>query len=1039
MTKYDWENEKVIGINKEKGHCLLIPQSSIKAKVNKEKSEFYLSLNGKWKFHWSPNPFFRPISFFECDFDDSKWSEINVPGTFELQGYGTPYYLASSYPPPLRKRNAPNIDKKNNPVGSYRKKIILPETWEQREIFIHFAGVKSAFYLWINGQKVGYSQGSMTPAEFDITKYVKKGENFIAVEVYKWSDGYYLEDQDYWFLGGIFRDVFIYSTPKLHIWDIFTSTSFDKQYINSKLNLRIKVRNFSEKEKEFRIKIKLYEEGSNKEIFSLETDTHTINSLDELEFSISKQVLSPKKWTAETPNLYNLLLILIDGEDNELEYLWETIGFRQVEIRNSQILINGKPIILKGVNHHDFDQKNGYSISFKQMKEDIRIMKKNNINAVRTSHYPSDPRFYDLCDKYGLYVMDEANVEAHGFMGNIFLRRKLHKKWTKSAVDRMLRMVERDKNHPSVIMWSLGNEACFGEPHIKMKEEALKIDDSRPFHYENDLDLKVSDVFSAMYFSPKKVEQIGRLEKIKYRFPNGLISPKVYSSKPFILCEYAHAMGNSLGNFKKYIDLFYRYDNICGGFIWDFVDQGILVETDDGKNYWAYGGDFGDKPNSLNFCINGIVRPDRSPNPSLFEVKKGYQSVKVVPVDAKKGVFKLVNLYSFQNLNFLEIIWELAEDGEIVKTGCIGCQDIPPMDVKMVEIPLNYEFKNTSEYHLLFKFCLAEDMLWAEKGYELAWEQIELQSFNEKELLNEEKRAEKLLVNETEKEIEIVGNFFTVKISKDSGLISSYRVEGEELFLKPLKPNFWRAPIDNDNLARVLKYNYPFLRFFLKESLWKRANVLKGVKELSWEQPTEREVIVRAEIKILKNKSPYTIHYTIQGNSEIKFEISFKPDYELIRLGMQTLLNKRLQNFRWFGRGMHETYEDRKNGAPVGIYESNVDGLIHDYVYPQENGNRTDVRWLKITDKKGNGIEIRCGLNNFICFSVWPYTQEELEKAEHVHELPRREELTLNIDYKQRGVGGDFPAVPSVHEEYKLKPNKLYRYSFSLESYKKTN
>ncbi|MHA1866156.1 MAG: beta-galactosidase domain 4-containing protein, partial [Candidatus Heimdallarchaeaceae archaeon] len=451
-----------------------------------------------------------------------------------------------------------------------------------------------------------------------------------------------------------------------------------------------------------------------------------------------------------------------------------------------------------------------------------------------------------------------------------------------------------------------------------------------------------------------------------------------------------------------------------------------------------YGGDFGDKPNSLNFCINGIVRPDRSPNPSLFEVKKGYQNVKVVLVDAKKGLFKLVNLYSFQNLKFLETLWELTEDGKIVKTGRIGRQDISPMDVKMVEIPLNYEFKNTSEYHLLFKFCLAEDILWAEKGYELAWEQIELQSFNEKELLNEKKRAEKLLVNETEKEIEIVGNFFTVKISKDSGLISSYRVEGEELFLKPLKPNFWRAPIDNDNLARVLKYNYPFLRFLLKESIWKRANVLKSLKKLSWEQLSESEVIVRAEIGILKNRSPYTIYYTIQGNSEIKFEISFKPDYELIRLGMQTLLNKRLQYFKWFGRGPHETYEDRKNGAPVGIYDSKVDGLIHDYVYPQENGNRTDVRWLKITDEKGNGIEIRCDLNNFICFSAWPYTQEELEEAEHVHELPRREELTINIDYKQRGVGGDFPAVPSVHEEYKLKPNKLYRYSFSLKSYKKT-
>ncbi|MCG3255644.1 MAG: DUF4981 domain-containing protein [Candidatus Heimdallarchaeota archaeon] len=1029
----DWEDETTIGINKEKGHVRNIPYSDRDAAVKNKKSPYFLSLNGSWKFHWVSKYDERPDDFYEDDYDSSNWDKIRVPGTFELQGYGIPYYLAQSYPPNLRKRRAPNINKKETPVGSYIRNFSLPKGWNNREVFIHFAGVKSAFYLWINGKEVGYSQGSMTPAEFNITMFLKGGKNQIAVEVYKWSDGSYLEDQDFWFLGGIYREIFLYSTPKVHIFDYFASCQFDVIYRDAILKLRIKIRNFSDSTfrrptLEVFLLDKNLDEVPQSPAIKKEIDAFPGNE-EIIEFET--KIKNPDKWSAETPNLYHLLLSLKDDNGEIIEYLSCRYGFCQVEIKESQIFINGKSILFKGVNHHDFDQDSGYTVPYKQMVEDIKIMKQNNINAVRTSHYPADPRFYDLCDEYGLYVLDEANVETHGFLGILYLRTKLPDKWSKSTVDRMERMVEVNKNHPSIFMWSLGNEACFGKPFYKMKEAALEIDTTRPFHYENDLDLKVSDVFSVMYFSPQKSEEVGELKRIKYRFPNGSISPKVYADKPFILCEYAHAMGNSLGNFQEFMDVFEKYPNCVGGFIWDFVDQGLRRYTDDGEQYWIYGGDFGDEPNSSNFCINGIVRPDRSPNPALFEVKKVYQNVSITPVHILDGIFEIHNKNRFINLEDLKLDWILTKDGKTTKKGSIEIPEIKPLSSKKLMIPfLKPKKPDSNEYHLMIQFKLKKATSWARKGYLVAWEQFKVPFEGLKKVYDFDKTND-LEIQENVEEIKAMSEKFTVTISKITGFITSFEVENRQLITSPIAPNFWRAPIDNDNLQRVVSYTFPLLSKLISENPWKKASSRMQVDNIFYDFIDSKILSVIVEIKVPKGKTNYRLEYTITG-SAIHVKVDFTPSKELIRLGMQTTLNPELDEFKWFGRGPHENYTDRKTSAAVGLYSARVEELIHDYIYPQENGNRTDIRWISVIDSEGKGFKITDVEGNFLNFSAWPYTLEDLEKAEHIHELPRRDEITFNIDYKQRGVGGDLPAFPTVHDKYKLKKNVHYSYSFKI-------
>ncbi|MHA1377355.1 MAG: glycoside hydrolase family 2 TIM barrel-domain containing protein [Candidatus Helarchaeota archaeon] len=1032
-NKFDWENIEVIGINKVPAHVTLIPYADVESSLGgiREASPYYKSLNGKWKFKWVKKPSLRPKSFYKLDFNVCEWDEIPVPSNWQLEGYGIPIYTNVKYPYSVRKRGIPNIDHNYNPVGSYRTEFLIPEAWEGREIFIHFDGVKSAFYIWINGEHVGYSQGSMTPAEFDITKYIKKGKNVLAVEVYRWSDGSYLEDQDMWRFSGIYRDVYLFSTPKVHLQDFFARCEFDDLFKDSKLRIRAKILNYGHNHvKSHKIEVRLLDSerkvvGSTtlmEHIFELKPNAEITTELEAI-------VKDPKKWSAEVPYLYEILLILRDSEDQIIEIERCYFGFRVVEIKSSQILINGKAVIFKGVNRHEHDPDHGRAIPLDRMIQDIEIMKQNNINAVRTSHYPNDPKFYDLCDKYGIYVLDECNLESHG------LRNRLPKgksKWTKPVVDRMVRMVERDKNHPCVFMWSLGNEAGNGKNFIRMKDAALKIDPTRPIHYEGDYELKESDVFSMMYASPKMVEKVGQHKWVL----TGVwkpVRPGKYKNKPFLLCEYAHAMGNSLGSFYKFMPLFEKYPNCVGGFIWDFVDQGLRKTTKDGKEFWAYGGDFGDQPNDKNFCINGIIMPDRKPNPALFEVKKVYQSISVYPIDLNAGKFKVQNKHNFTNLNKFDIFWELTADGGVIEKGKLSKLPINPGNEGVIEIPLKIaDLKPGPELHLLIQFVLSEDTLWAKKGHVLAWDQFRIPHEGPWGLHVEDFFVSNLIFSEEGRKIKILGRDFEISIDKSIGAIDSYVYHDKELISDPLIPNFWRAPTDNDI---GLAFWVPFIVRFRPN--WKKANkkrkvVSIDIEHIKNEQGELHQVRIIIKSKVPYGKSKYESIINVYRSGEVAISNSFTPRKNMIRFGMQMSIPKQYNNVTWFGRGPHESYEDRKMGAAVGIYSCSVDELIHDYVRPQENGNRTDVRWVKFLDKEGSGILIMADDKN-INFSAWHYTMEDLEKAKHIHELPRRDKLTVNIDYKQRGIGGSWqPILLALEKKYKLHKKEKYSYKFRL-------
>ncbi|MHA1435932.1 MAG: glycoside hydrolase family 2 TIM barrel-domain containing protein, partial [Promethearchaeota archaeon] len=798
--KLEWENCEIIGENKEKPHCTLIPYPDINSalRLKKEDSIFFQSLNGNWKFNWVKKPSDRPVNFYKIEYDSSNWNDIIVPSNWQMKGYGIPIYTNIKYPYSLKKKKIPNIDHNYNPVGSYRTEFSIPKTWQNREIFIHFEGVKSAFYIWINGQKVGYSQGSMTPAEFNITNYIQEGQNLLAVEVYRWSDGSYLEDQDMWRFSGIYRDVYLFSSPKVHINDFFIYCDLDDNYTDGILNFKAKIQNYYDNFiKNYSIELILYDKDANivglNPLMKKQVD---IEAKKEVEIELQAEVKNPKKWSAEIPNLYNIILVLKNSSGEIIEVEHCKFGFRKVEIKNSQIYINGVPIIFKGVNRHEHDPDHGRAIPYERMLQDIKIFKRNNINAVRTSHYPNYPQWYNLCDEYGIYVIDECNLESHG------LRRKLPKsdpKWEKACIDRMVSMVERDKNHPSIFMWSLGNEAGFGENFKKMKDAALKIDKTRPIHYEGDYRLKISDVFSTMYTLINQLEKSGQFKKTQSSYPIYLVKPKQYKDKPRILCEYAHAMGNSLGNFQEYQDVFEKYDNIIGGFIWDFVDQGLRKISEDGKEFWAYGGDFGDQPNSKQFCCNGIVLPDRTPNPSLYEVKKVFENIKVHPVDLLNGIIEIQNKFNFLTLDHFDIKWALTENGEKIQEGKLPKLSSKAGEKQEVKIPFKKpEIKPKAEYYILIKFLLSKNTIWAEKGYIVAWDQFKIPYVSiPLPKINIDILPE-IIINEFPNKVLIKGKDFKVIIGKKTGAIESYQFNETEYIIKPLVPNFWRAPTDND-------------------------------------------------------------------------------------------------------------------------------------------------------------------------------------------------------------------------------------------------
>jgi beta-galactosidase len=838
-NKFDWENSRIFGMNKEPAHATLIPFGSKKFILRDTKdSPYSQSLNGIWKFNWVKTPSDRPEDFYKVDFDSSNWKEIDIPSNWQMRGYGIPIYTNVKYPYSVNTKDIPCIDHNYNPVGSYLRFFNIASNWKGREIFIHFGGVKSAFYIWINGNKVGYSQGSMTPAEFNITKFLKKENNILAVEVYRWSDGSYLEDQDMWRFSGIYRDVYLLSTPKVHIRDFFTRCELDENYKDALLKVRISISNYGESDvDQFNVEIALLDTEQQfigpeilmSEIFGVKSDSEHI-------IELQAEIQNPNKWTGETPNLYDLILTLKNLKKETIEVEHCKFGFRNVEINNNgSLLINGQSIILKGVNRHEHDPDEGRAIPYTRMVQDIILMKQNNINAVRTSHYPNHPMWYELCDEYGIYVIDECNLESHE------LREILpgsDPEWTDACVDRMVSMVERDKNHPCVIIWSLGNEAGIGTNFGEMKIATIKIDDTRPIHYEGDYIHEIPDMKSFMYLSPKNLER-----KAKRDLKHG-------KSKPFVLCEYAHAMGNSLGNFQEFMNVFEKYDNCIGGFIWDFIDQGLHKVSEDGKEFWAYGGDFGDEPNDRNFCINGIVMPDRKPNPALYEVKKVYQNIDVLPVNLVEGEIKIRNKYNFIHIEFVEIKWVLTANGAKIQEGFLDRFQVDPGGLKEVKIPFKTpEIRSNTEYHLKIVSILAEDSLWAKKGHILAWDQFKIP-------YNVPISAEVKLNELTDVGIEelddcfiIKGETFKVRLGKISGAIEHLSFKNLDIILKPLIPNFWRAPTDNE-LGFV---DFVDVKVTSIEKTWKKASETRTIININYEEINSKAIRIYVKSQVIKS------------------------------------------------------------------------------------------------------------------------------------------------------------------------------------------
>ncbi len=1016
----DWENPEIIGINKQPPHATLMPYENLEQALQADRfaSPFYQNLNGTWEFHWCEKPADRPVDFYKPKFDVSGWDEIAVPGNWQLQGYGIPIYLNQPY---AFKKNPPYIQHDYNPVGSFRREFTVPDSWKDRQIFIHFDGVESAFYLWINGKKVGYSQGSRTPAEFDITSFLKPGKNLLAVEVYRWSDGSYLECQDFWRLSGIFRNVYLMATPKVHIRDFEIRADFENNYQLANLHVTARVWNYgNEPEWKPSVQVRLFDPAG-KEIDlpkSMQDYTAYIVPGTEGIMLMKATIENPLLWSAEMPNLYTVVLELKNKDGETIEWESARFGFRDVKIKNGQLLVNGIPVLIKGVNRHEHDDVTGHYVTRESMIRDIQLMKNHNINTVRTCHYPDDPQWYELCDQYGIYLIDEANIEAHG-MGyrpeNVLANRP---EWKEAHLDRVRRMVERDKNHPSVIIWSLGNEAGDGTAFEACSDWIHHRDPSRPVHYERAGRQPHVDIVSPMYAG------IGYLEKYASQ-------PQ---DRPLILCEYAHAMGNSVGNLQDYWDVIEKYDQLQGGSIWDWVDQGILKKTEDGREYWGYGGDFGDEPNDKNFCINGLVLPDRSITPKLLEVKKVYQYVKFEPVDLKKGKIKIRNAYDFMSLNRFKLVWEVAADGEAIRSGEIQPLDILPRESKSFQL----NFKKIkpepgAEYFLNLRIVSLREYTLIPAGYVVAYEQFTLPFISE-EKITTKKPLPKLEVKELKNELLVSGENFSVKFDKENGQLVSYKFSGKELFKTGPRPAFWRPPTDNDFGNGMPK----------RCAIWLAASKNQKLAVFDFKKVSDSEANVNTVFDLPNAKSQVRIAYSIFGDGAIVVDyellVSDKKLPEIPRVGMRMELPDEFEGLEFFGRGPHENYCDRKTSALVGIYKSTVREQYVPYISPQENGYKTDVRWVALKNEQGQGV-LFAGLP-LVSFSALRFTPEDLTQKKrgtmHTIDLVERDFVTLHIDYKQMGVGGDNSWGAKPHKQYMIYPGN-YHYRLCIAPLNKEN
>jgi beta-galactosidase/beta-glucuronidase len=1049
----DWENPQVVGINKLPGHAPSIPYPDERAAltIRPERSPYFRSLNGRWKFQFIANPFAAPQNFYRTDFDTTGWAEIEVPGNWTVQGYDKPIYTNIKMP---FRPDPPRVPQEDNPTGLYQRSFTIPEDWQGRQIFISFEGVESAFYLWVNGQKVGYSQDSRLPAEFDLTPYVQPGENHLAVMVIRWSDGSYLEDQDHWWMAGIYRDVYLYATPKVHIFDFFARTELETDKGEANLKVRAKI-NFYQPQldsKAYQGEIRIFDpEPPGYKVETRLFDAEGIPVLDPpltkvihqsdwamTTVNFSQHLANPHLWSAEKPYLYRLVLSLKNDENETIEAVSCKIGFRNVEIKNRELLINGQPVLMKGVNRHDFEDRRGKTVTHETMLADIKLMKQFNINAVRTSHYPNDTRWYELCDEYGLYIIDEANIECHALYNKL----AHDPRWTTAFLERGMRMVERDKNHPCIIMWSLGNESGYGPNHDALAGWIRGYDATRPLHYEGGSSRFSVLLNSDMLDLDSRPGQAQFEAARRQGWQAGLLASDVYcpmypaveeiiayaqdprNTRPLIMCEYAHSMGNSTGNLKEYWAAIETHHGLQGGFIWDWVDQGLLKVDEKGQEYWAYGGDFGDEINDRNFCLNGLIWPDRRPHPAMYEYKKVLQPIVVRAKDLKAGQVEIINKHYFSDLSGFNGSWELTIDGEMMQWGELPPLDIPAGGGEMITLPFREpSLPPGAECLLTVRFTLAQDTLWAGKGHEVAWEQFELPFKAPAPAIVTTAQMPGLNLRENEWEAVVEGPDFRLTFDKSAGQIAGFSFKETPLLAAGPVLNVWRAATDNDGFKAVPELEDKLLYQWLKAGL---NRLERTVETIAVTQPRPQAVRITVRIMAQAAGCPdgfeHRQTYTIYGNGDILIENQIEAGQNLPplpRIGLTLALPGGFERFAWYGRGPHENYIDRNVGAAIGLYESSVDEQYVPYILPQENGNKTDVRWLTLSNDRG--ISLLAVGQPPLEVSVSHYTAADLYRAFHTNELTRRDEVILNLDYKQCGLGGA-SCGPGTLPQYLVQP-----------------
>lgn len=1012
----EWEDERIFAVNKEPGHATYVPYPDTESLKNDEyfekpwvrpNSPFYMLLNGNWKFNWVKQPSERPVDFYKPEYDVSAWKEIPVPSNWEMQGYGTPIYTNITYPfknnPPLiQSQEGYTNEQEPNPVGSYRRSFTLPQDWKDKEVFLHFDGVYSGMYVWINGEEVGYSQGANNDAEFNITQYLKKGENTIAVEVYRWTDGSYIEDQDMFRLSGIHRDVYLFAVPKLHVADFAIESEFTGDDFSSGI-FKVKAQIDNKEAKAFKkhnLKVTLIDPRG-AEILTLNQPVEQAGE-SSVDYYLRAKVDNPALWSAETPELYTVVLSLQDQKGTETEVMSSKFGFRKVEIKNKRVYVNGQQVFFKGVNRHDIHPVFGKAVPVESMIEDILLMKRHNVNTVRTSHYPNDPKMYALYDYYGLYIMDEADCENHG---NHSISDK--PSWEAAYVDRIERVIRRDKNHPSVIFWSLGNEGGSGRNFDAMYKRAKEMDPTRPVHYEGKN--SIADMESNMY--PSLSDMIRRDHR--------------ESDKPYFLCEYVHAMGNAVGNLKEYWDYIENgSERIIGGCVWDWVDQG-LVKFGGPENVYYYGGDFGDKPNDYDFCINGLVTPDRRVTAKLLEVKKIYQYIKMTPVALLNRRIGVENRYDFTDLSEFDIKWEFIEDGRVKSEGTMAAPALAPDHKTTLVIPFDNKQEAGKEYFLNVYFMLKNDKVWAPKGHVVASEQFAL---NQRPAVPAVQTADlpALQTSSTDNMLVVTGNGFSVAFDKQTAQMVSLKYGDKEMLHNKSGLQFnWYRSVNNDK--------YTDQRYYDTES--------KPLLFSFYGAPDDRSVTVVTDMMatIKRNREiniPVTVRYQIYANGTIDVDASFvmPSNADIVhRLGLRMVMPTDYENVEYYGRGPQENYMDRKESAFIGRYSSTVrDMEAEHYVRAQSMGNREDVRWLTLTDKDGNGVKVTS--KDKLNFSALHFTDDALWQAAHDYRLDeiRRPEIYLSLDAIQQGLG-NASCGPRPLQEYMIPVNSPVSYSFRIE------